>query len=248
VVTSGLYVGRLRHRRKGPVAHAFTYPVFMALLDVDRIPDLMRASRLTSVNRWNWASFDDRDHLADRAGSLRTRLEADAAASGLSLSGQILLLTNLRYLGYCFNPVSFFYCFDAAGSLAHVLAEVNNTFGGSYRYWLSPGGRSSRATAKKALYVSPFMENDLEYRFVLPPPGDRLVAHIDVRRLGATLFDATLSLERRVWSAREIRRALVRQPWMTASVTVAIHWQALRLWLKGLNVVARESPDGVFLR
>jgi DUF1365 family protein len=133
----GVFVGTLRHRRFSPVAHAFTYPLFMALLDVDRIPELMRVSRLTSHNRWNWAAFDDRDHLGDPERPLRERLAADAAAGAIDLpEGRILLLTHLRYLGYCFNPVSFFYCFDRADRLTVVLAEVNNTFGGSHRYWL----------------------------------------------------------------------------------------------------------------
>ena len=119
VIDSGLFVGTLRHRRFAPVAHAFTYPLFMALLDIDRMPELMRVSRLTSYNRWNWASFDDRDHLGDPARPLRERLAADAARHGIDLpDGRIFLLTHLRYLGYCFNPVSFFYCFDRRGAAA----------------------------------------------------------------------------------------------------------------------------------
>jgi uncharacterized protein len=101
-------VGTLRHRRFTPVAHAFSYPVFQALLDIDRIPALLRVSRLTAYNRWNWASFDERDHLGDRSRPLRNRVLDDARAAGVGLEdGPIFLLTNLRYLGYAFNPVSF---------------------------------------------------------------------------------------------------------------------------------------------
>ena len=140
MIDSGLFVGTLRHRRFTPVAHAFTYPLFMALLDVDRVPQLMSRSRLTSHNRWNWASFDDRDHLGDPSRPLRERLVVDAARHGIELAGgPIFLLTHLRYLGYGFNPVSFFYCFDRAGQLQVVLAEVSNAFGGSHNYWLRPG-------------------------------------------------------------------------------------------------------------
>ena len=150
MIDSGLFVGTLRHRRFTPVPHAFTYPVFMALLDIDRVPELMRVSRLTSHNRWNWASFDDRDHLGDPARPLRERLGVDAARHGIDLpDGPIFLLTHLRYLGLCFNPVSFFYCFDRAERLQLVLAEVNNTFGGSHHYWLrpDPASRTFRAAA-----------------------------------------------------------------------------------------------------
>jgi len=248
VIESGLFVGTLRHRRFAPVAHAFTYPLFMALLDVDRLPELMRVSRVTSYNRWNWASFDDRDHLGDPGRPLRDRLAADATSRGVDLpDGRIFLLTHLRYLGYAFNPVSFFYCFDAAGRLGAVLAEVTNTVGGSHNYWLRPDAASSafRASATKSLYVSPFMPADLEYTFALTPPARSLVAHIETSRAGAVGFDATLSLERRPWSAVEIRRALFRYPAMTANVVVGIHWQALQLWCKGVPLVRRVTRDGV---
>jgi hypothetical protein len=248
VIDSGLFVGTLRHRRFAPVAHAFTYPLFMALLDIDRLSQLMRVSAVTSYNRWNWASFDDRDHLGDPRRPLRDRLVVDAARHGIELpTGPIFLLTHLRYLGYCFNPVSFFYCFDRAERLRMILAEVRNTFGGTHHYWLrpDPASRTFLATATKSLYVSPFMPIDLEYTFAFTPPAGRLVAHMAARQDGSVGFDATLSLERRPWTAAEIRRVLVRYPAMTAAVTAGIHWQALRLWWKGVPVVRRLTGDGV---
>jgi DUF1365 family protein len=248
VIKSGLFVGTLRHRRFTPVAHAFTYPLFMALLDVDRLAELMRVSRLTSYNRWNWASFDDRDHLGDPTRALRDRLALDATRHGIDLpDGRIFLLTHLRYLGYGFNPVSFFYCFDAAERLRVVLAEVSNTFGGSHNYWLQPepAFRTFHTSAAKSLYVSPFMPVDLDYEFALTPPAGHLVAHMETVKAGSVCFDATLSLERRPWSALEIRRALLRYPAMTANVVVGIHWQALKLWWKGVPLVRRVTRDGV---
>jgi DUF1365 family protein len=248
VIHSGLFVGSLRHRRFSPIAHAFTYPLFMALLDIDRIPELMRVSAVTSYNGWNWASFDDRDHFGDPGRPLRDRLEADAARHGIAVpAGRIFLLTNLRYLGYCFNPVSFFYCFDLADRLQVVLAEVNNTFGGSHNYWLRRDSASHtfRSSAAKSLYVSPFMPVDVEYTFAFTPPAESLVAHMETSQAGSVGFDATLSLERRPWNAAEIRRALVRYPAMTARVIAGIHWQALKLWWKGVPVVPRVTADGV---
>jgi len=244
VIDSGLFVGTLRHRRFTPVAHAFTYPLFMALLDVDQVPELMSRSWLTSHNRWNWASFDDRDHLGDPNLPLRERLIVDAARDGVELpAGRIFLLTHLRYLGYCFNPVSFFYCFDRAGQLRVVLAEVNNTFGGTHNYWLrpDPASRTFRAAAAKAMDVSPFMPIDLAYTFAFTPPTDRLVAHMETSQAGSVGFDATLSLERRPWNAAEIRRVLVRHPAMTAKVIAEIHWEAFKLWWKGVPVVHAGS-------
>ncbi len=237
MIDSGVYLGTLRHRRFTPVPHAFTYPLFMVLLDVDQIGELMQASAFTSRNRFNWATFDDRDHLGDPRMPLRERLMVDAATHGVDLPvGRILLLTHLRYLGYCFNPVSFFYCFDRDDRLQLVLAEVNNTFGGRHHYWVKP-----HDTAAKQLYVSPFMGQDLEYAFDVSTPAASLVAHMETVKDGVTFFDATLRLERRPWTASEIRRALARHPMMTAGVVAGIHWEALKLWWKGVPVYDRPT-------
>ena len=242
----GLYVGTVRHRRFEPRSHAFEYALFMVLLDIDRIRDSMAASRFTSYNRRNWAAFYERDHLdGDETRPLRDRLRDAALAAGETLpDGRIYLLTNLRYLGYVFNPISVFYCYGASGSLELVLAEVNNTYGGRRCYWLRPAdgvARRFRSHATKSMYVSPFMEYDVDYEFVLTPPAEALVAHMNVlRRAGdgvGRMFDATLTLDRRPWTAATIRSVLLRFPWMTAKVIAAIHWEALRLRLKGLPVM-----------
>lgn len=248
MIDPGVFVGTLRHRRFTPIEHTFTYPLFMVLLDVDRVSDLMRVSPLTSYNRWNWASFDDRDHLGDPGRPLRERLAADATRHGIELpAGSIFLLTHLRYFGYCFNPVSFFYCFDRTERLQVVLADVRNTFGGSHRYWLrrDPASRSFRAGARKSLYVSPFTPVDLDYTFAFTAPGARLVAHIETLKAGSAFFDATLSLQRRAWNAAEIRRALMRHPAMTWTVVAGIHWEALKVWWNGVPVIPRVTADGV---
>jgi hypothetical protein len=241
---SAIYFGTVRHRRFEPVPHSFSYGVFMAFLDIDRIQELTGISRLLSYNRFNWASFDERDHFGDPSLSLRQRLELDASAHGVSLpDGPIFLLTHLRYLGYNFNPVSFFYCYDAQERLQLVLAEVNSTFGESYNYWLSqdhelPSLNAKRYRTAKALHVSPFMSMKLGYTFTLTPPDRKLVVHMDTIEDGKPFFDATLKLERKPWSAHSLHRALLSHPWMTGKVIVAIHWEALRLYLKKVPVFA----------
>ena len=249
MMESALYFGSVRHRRFRPAKHAFEYPLFMAFLDIDRIPVLMKASRLASYNRWNWASFYERDHFGDVQKPLRQRMQEDSARSGVQLpNGQIFLLTHLRYLGYNFNPVSFFYCFDREEKLQLILAEVNNTFGETQNYWLSAANQVATSENlrtyefAKALHVSPFIGMDCRYRWKFTPPGESLLVQTNVAESDQTLFDGTLRLERRPWSAQWLRYALLHFPWVTAKTIAAIHWEALRLYLKAVPVVPHPGP------
>jgi len=249
----GLYTGTLRHRRFRPRMHQFTYTLFMAWLDIDRIPELMAKSPWTSYNRFNWAGFDERDHFGDPRLSMRERVAQDAITHGVPLpDGPIFLLTHLRYLGYCFNPISFYFCYDRSGYLDTILAEVNSTFGESCNYWLWPKNRQSSVSAlhyvcPKAMHVSPFMDMHLDYEFVLTRPDKKLVAHMNTMQRGAAsgltspFFDATLALEHQPFTTRNLGLALLRHPWMTAKVIGAIHWQALRLFLKRVPVYTHPA-------
>jgi len=242
-----IYRGHVRHRRFSPSTHEFTYPLFMVFLDIDRIPALMDTSAFTAYDRWAWASFEERDHFGDPSLPLRRRLEADAQANGVNLpDGPVYLLTHLRYFGYNFNPVSFFYCYDKQGDLQTILAEVNNTFGESRNYWLAHAIERDSANARhyrspKQMHVSPFMPMELEYDWVFTEPGDRLVVHMRTLQAGESLFDATLNLCRRPWNSLEIGRALLRHPLMTAKVIGAIHWEALRLLIKRVPVYTHPA-------
>jgi len=243
----GIYIGSLNHRRFAPTRHEFDYPLFMVLLDIDRIPEMMSASRLASHGRFNWVSFHERDHFGDSGLSLRQRVEADAEANGVVLpDGPIYLLTHLRYLGYAFNPVSFFYCYDREGRLAAVLAEVNNTFGETRNYWLTSrneiqSGKLRRYRAAKSMHVSPFMPMEMEYTFGFSEPEDDVTVYMNTIDRGEMTFDATLRMEFREWSAANLHHALVRHPWMTMKVILGIHWQALLLWMKKVPVFTHPT-------
>lgn len=250
MIEPGIYVGTLRHRRFSPKRHDFTYPLFMPLLDIDKLDEQLAVSWMTGHNKPRWASFWDEDHFGDLSQSLRARLAADAKKHGHELPpGKIFLLTHLRYLGYNFNPVSFFYCYDEAGELRTIVAEVNNTFGETQNYWL-PSTRDSRAhnfTFEKSFHVSPFIGMDCTYHWTFTDPGDSLIVQTANLENGATLFDATLKLERREWSAQEVRRTLLRFPMVTVKTIAAIHWHAILLWLKRVPV-AHHPGAGRFTR
>jgi DUF1365 family protein len=241
----GLYKGTLRHRRFAVKPHSFTYGLFLAWLDIDRIPETMAATPFTACNRFAWASFDDRDHQGDTRRSLRERLAGGAGAQRLHLpAGPIYLLTNLRYLGYCFNPISLYYCYGREGEIELIVAEVNNTFGESCCYWLTPdrgngaGTKSLRFRCPKTMHVSPFLGMDLDYEFAMTRPGTDLVVQMNTIERGQrrTALDATLRLHYEPWSTATVGAALARHPWMTAKVIAAIHWEALRLWLQRVPV------------
>ena len=246
---SGIYFGSLRHRRFLPTRHEFTYPLFMAYLDIDRLPELMQVSRLASYNRWNWASYCERDHFGDPQKPLRQRLAEDAARNGLDLpDGRIFLLTHLRYLGYNFNPVSFFYCYDSADRLQIVMAEVKNTFGETQNYWLSAARQAVHSDHAvtyefpKAFHVSPFLSMACDYHWTFTLPGESLTVQTNVDEHNQPVFDGTLNLTRRPWTAEWLRHALTRFPWVTAKTTAAIHFEAIRLYLKKVAVVHHPGP------
>lgn len=247
MIAPALYAGHLRHRRFHPRDHAFSYSIFMALLDIDRIAETMAVSPWTSHNRFNVLSFDDRDHLGEGRMPLRQAVAASARDAGCELpDGRIFLLTHLRYAGYVFNPISLYYCHSASGALELVMADVRNTYGGRHQYWLQPldlTPQRLRALVPKQLFVSPFMQGPMDYEFVVTPPADRLTVHMNVidRRAPRTrCFDATLAMTASPWTPAAVRRVAWQFPFMTAKVIGAIHWEAIRLRWKRLPEVSPE--------
>jgi DUF1365 family protein len=229
-VRSGLYEGTLMHSRRTPVRNAFTYPVSFFLLDLDELPELDRRLRLLSVNRPNLVSFRDRDHFAGDGTPAKEAVVRFCAEGGVDVDGPVLALTQLRVLGYVFNPVTFYWCHRADGSLACMVAELNNTFGERLPELLP--GPGPRYEQRKRLHVSPFMGLDQEYEYAFGEPGDTVWARMHVRESGDRLLTAVLHGERRELTNASLARALVRHPLMPWQVTALIHWQALRLWRK----------------
>jgi uncharacterized protein len=206
----------------------------MAFLDAELLRELRRVSPFSGYNRWNWTTYEERDHIGDARLSLRERLAQDAERNGVRLpGGPIFLLTHLLYIGYVFNPVSFYYCYDAVENLELIMAEVNSTFSETHNYGLDASNRRTSSTAKRyttsrVMHVSPFMDIGLQYDWILAAPGECLVSREHAGSRQALIY-ATLQLDRRPWERRELYRVLAANPLMTLRVISAIHWQALKL-------------------
>jgi DUF1365 family protein len=225
--------------------------MFMAYLDLDELPELFDGRLLWSARHPAVAWFRRADHLGDPRAALRDAVfELVLERTGIALGGPVRLLTHLRYLGHCFNPVSFYYCYDAAGERVRaVVAHVTNTpWGERHSYVLAiaergagevgdsgtgRGGTVLRGRFEKRLHVSPLMGMDHSYDWRLSEPGERLSVHIESTRAGERVFDATLALRRREMNAREMSRMLARYPLLTLRLTGRIYTHALRLKLRG---------------
>jgi DUF1365 family protein len=215
------------HVRRSPVRHVFRYPVSYWLVDLDELPELERRLRLFSVNRRNVVSLCNRDHFDGTTPLKRAVLDL----VGDSSIERVLMLTQPRVLGYVFNPVSFYWCYRADGSLVCIVAELNNTFGERLPEVLR--GPELRYEQRKRLHVSPFFGLDQSYEYGFSQPGDDVWARIHVRDDdGGRPLTAVLHGRRRELTNGELAALLLRYPLQPLQVIALIHWQALRLWLK----------------
>lgn len=240
-----LYPARVMHRRLIAPLYRFVYHVFYLLVDVDRLDELHARLRWFSRNRFNLLSLHDRDH-GDGHG-LRTWAERMLRSGGVELDGgRIRLLVMPRVLGMSFNPISLWYCEHRDGALRAVIVEVNNTFGEKHSYLLASGGLplpySQPYEKDKCFHVSPLLDMVGRYRFTLDEPGERLRVLIHETRAGLPLLDATLAGERRPLDDGAIVRQVLAMPFQMLKVIAAIHWQALKIWLRGAKFHRAPPP------
>lgn len=236
---SAIYTGCISHQRLQPKAHGFRYQLFMLYLDLDELPSLFKNNRLWSYLRPNLAYFKREDYLGPPDQPLdqcvRDLVEKH---TGHRPEGRIGLLTHCRYWGVCFNPVSFYYCYNTGGQLQAIISHITNT---PWKEQFAYVHEVKQATSmlfklEKDFHVSPFMPMDIDYQwqFSAPgdAPGDTLSVHMQNWHHEQATFFATLKLQRQPWQASTLNRMLLTYPWMTLKVIAAIYWQALRLWFK----------------
>lgn len=253
-LASAIYEGNVRHRRHAPHAHAFDYRMAQLYLDLDELDSVFKRHVFWSTHRRNVAEFRRSDYLGGKEGSLSDAVrERVRVETGRRPSGPIRMLTHLRYFGHIFNPVTFYYCFDAIDggepTLDCIVAEITNTPWKQRHAYVLPvaaaqrHGRSMLWNFPKLFHVSPFMSMERDYAWRFTAPADDLHVHMDVLRNGEAEFNATMSMHRRTLDSAALARVLWRYPLMTMQVVTAIHWQAARLWLKGNPVHAHPKAN-----
>ncbi len=236
---SGLYRGVVTHARMRPRLHRLRYHIFMTLLDLGELERLDRSLRLFGHNRAGLISFYDTDHLSGRGG-LKAEVEGLLDRAGIDIGGgAIRLLCMPRVLGFVFNPISVYFCHRSDGSAAAMLYEVNNTFGQRHAYLIPVEPSKDQAIIQccdKALHVSPFMDMAMRYHFRTAPPGDEAVLAIDGHDSQGPMIAAAFHGRREALTDGAILKAFAAHPLLSLTVLAAIHWEAVKLLLKGLRL------------
>ncbi|MDO3443983.1 DUF1365 domain-containing protein [Agrobacterium sp. V1] len=246
-LTSALFPGHVTHARFKPKTHKLDYRIYSLLLDLDELETLDRKLRFFSVDRFNLFSFHRKDRgNGDNTIGLRQQIETAMAAAGMAVDGgPIRLLTMPRLLGWAFNPLSVFFCHGRDMSLKAILWQVDNTFGQRHSYLIpveAGTGTEIVQRCDKAFYVSPFMDMNLRYVFRVVPPGDRLKIVIETFDDEGAVLTARHLARRVELTDGALLKAFVTIPFLTLKVVVGIHWEALKIWLKGVRLRKRPLP------
>jgi uncharacterized protein len=239
MLNSSLYIGTVTHQRFKPIPHKLHYKIYSLLLDIEAVGAHTAHLRLFSFNRFNLFSFYARDYLGGTAEPLHTQVAAMLQEQGMAQPlGTVRLLTIPRVLGFAFNPLSVFYCYDVHGALFAVIYQVNNNWGERHCYILpapAPVPKIIRQSASKAFYVSPFMRMDMHYDFTITAPAETLIVSIQGSDAQGKLITAYHKATRHRLTDAHLVRLCFTHPFMSYKVLAAIFWEAFLLFKKGLK-------------
>jgi len=237
----GVYQGVVTHARHRPVKHALRYRIFMLLLDLDQAATVIGPLRWLSAGSFGLMSFRERDHGDGSDRPLKQQVLKRLEDAGLRADGAIRLLTMPRVLGFAFNPISVYFCHRRDGRLAATVYEVSNTFGERHSYVVPASPEPvQRQAADKQFYVSPFMDMGLTYRFVVRSPGETINLTIEVEDDNGSVLTAAFTSRRRLLTDAKRLSAWAEHPLLILKVVGGIHWEALKLFLKGMRIRRRR--------
>ena len=242
-MTSSIYNGTVIHKRFKPKEHSFRYSVFSFLIDLSELNHLNKKIKFFSYNKFNLLSFYEKDHGNRDGSSLITWVKKNLDDNNInSVDVKIKLLCYPRILGYVFNPLSVFYIYDICGKLICILYEVKNTFGEQHTYIFKTNFETTKIEndCKKKFYVSPFMDLESKYQFRITNPGENLSVLIDQSDEGGKLLFASQDGKRSALNTKNLILSYIKHPLMTFKVISAIHFEALRLWFKGIKLVPKK--------
>jgi hypothetical protein len=237
-----LWKGVTVHERTVPFRNRFSYTIVLIDLDIDRLEEASASTWLFNVNKPGLFSFRTRDHGAHTDGPLRPWAEAHFSRAGVSLGGgMIRLVTFPRHLGYKFAPISLWYGYDPGGTLRGILYEVNNTFGETHIYAAAVDANLSQHAAEKVFHVSPFFDISGTYQFTARAPDNHLSLVVSTTEKEARQHTASIKARRLPASAGNLARLALTNPLSTLGVTAGIHWEALKLWMRGARYRPRPA-------
>lgn len=244
---SSLYLSKIFHERKKPKKNSFWYTIFMFSIDLDELDLLHKKFRLFGYNKFNIFSFYDEDHFkkpqSSAKATTRQKLNDYLSVQGLEvLPEKVMLVTNLRIFGYVFNPVSFYYCYDKNNQVFCVIAEVGNTYGEMKMYLLQNFENGYFKEVKhKLFYISPFTQLDDHLSLKVGLPDEKLKIFIDDFKDKEIKVKTTLNAKKRKITDWQLIKYLLRFPLLTIQIISLIHWQALKLWLKGVKYIPKNE-------
>jgi uncharacterized protein len=256
---ASLYDGQVMHARMKPKSHRFTYHVYSLLIDVMALERAARSSVFFGINRFSLLSFHEKDHGKGDGSPLAAHAMELLKTAGLAIAPtRILLMCYPRVLGFTFNPIAVYFAYDRDDTLIGVIYEVRNTFGEMHTYVapVQPGELTQsglRQERSKLFYVSPFMDQPMTYRFRIRPPSKDLALRILENDATGPILAASFIGTHKDLTTRSALSAFFRIPLLTVKVVGGIHWEAMKLWFKGIRFFSRPpapppvSIDGVFL-